>query len=287
MVENHDMDDELDMSIELEDGELKIKEKTDDRGKKGKRLSRTQWDILDREQKEELLDEAVGRMQQCMQQMIQDTGFFETAQKLQKQLEDGTYSRTGKDKVAIPVDSEITIYKNAVRNGMNNRGSSSSEEWVDTSDENLELLYFNQVDLDAEMVVDPNELNKDSGAQEKTIQCEVSIIDIENFIAERRREADMVKDGPSTSDGNARDKSMHKQQINTAEERAKEMIREADAAKATAAKLKGKNLQLNSFEHKSSFVRSALVDENCLIMAAHVDEVTQYKIEKGEYVDFA
>ena len=41
----------------------------------------------------------------------------------------------GKERVPVQVDSEITIYHNAVKNGQDKRGSSSSEEWIDTSDE--------------------------------------------------------------------------------------------------------------------------------------------------------
>ena len=73
------------------------------------------------------------------------------------------------------------------------------------------------------------------------------------------------------------------------EVRAKELIREADANKTKITKTAGKstNDQFCLLDANKDYIHSAMVDENYLIVAVHVDEVTQYRIEKGEYEDFA
>ena len=48
--------------------------------------------------------------------------------------------------------------------------------------------------------------------------------------------------------------------------------------------LKGKHCE---FDMSNQFIHSAMVDENYLIVAAHVDQVTQDKIEKDQYIDLA
>ena len=64
-----------------------------------------------------------------MEDMIQKMRFFETAQKLQQQLEQGEYGKgKGLNRIPLQVDSEITIYQNAIKNSINKRGSSSSED---------------------------------------------------------------------------------------------------------------------------------------------------------------
>ena len=49
----------------------------------------------------------------------------------------------------------------------------------------------------------------------------------------------------------------------------------------------GKVLDLSNFHSDNSFVHLAMVDENYLSVAMHVDEGIQKKIIKGDYVDFA
>ena len=81
----------------------------------------------------------------------------------------------------MPVDSEVTIYHKAVVDGRNKQGSLSSEDGIDTSDENLDfmLLNLNNVDPDADTVVDPREF-------EPGQLSHIHDKDIENFIAEGR-----------------------------------------------------------------------------------------------------
>ena len=88
-----------------------------------------------------------------MQELFKRSGILQTAELLQQKLDQGVYdnvNRKLKDRkkkgksnsinYRIPqqVDSEITIYRNAVTDGQN-KSSSSEEGLNNTSDETLEI----------------------------------------------------------------------------------------------------------------------------------------------------
>ena len=80
----------------------------------------------------------------------------------------------------------------------------------------------------------------------------------------------------------------------TPKERAEKVIREAEAAKARMIEVTGRKNFYNpnhgvsaKVNLENEFVHSAMVDENFLLVAAHVDETLRKKIEDDEYVDFA
>ena len=70
------------------------------------------------------------------------------------------------------------------------------------------------------------------------------------------------------------------------EDRADKQIREAKAAKAHMLATKG-TLSAGIIDTNKRFVHSAMVDEDYLLVALHVDSITFGKIVRGEYVDFA
>ena len=59
---------------------------------------------------------------------------------------------------------------------------------------------------------------------------------------------------------------------------ADKMIREAEASRAKIFKTPG---------NESNYIHTSLVDDNYMVIGAHVDLLTQDKIKKGEYVDFS
>ena len=125
-----------------------------------------------------------------------------------------------------------TIYKNAVEK----RVSSSSEECVDISDENLNLEYFTGY-ITQDVIPEPN-------------VCEPEL---------------------------------------TPAQKAEQLILEAEAAKAKMfPNPPGKNAliqqHLNNVSADYQFI--AQIDEDYLLIRAHIDEATRNKIVKGEYVDF-
>ena len=141
---------------------------------------------LSAQEKEEIMteayDKAMNKMKECMQEVMSNSGFMVTAQLIQEQLKKGAYMDVGNSqgrsttinnknqaqtkskgkintsngkgiphtsRVPVQVDSEITIYRNAVCNGINKQSSSSSKEggWLnntsdqqDDSEETTEVL---------------------------------------------------------------------------------------------------------------------------------------------------
>ena len=326
--ESDDSEDEADQAsnnnAQIDNSEAETEEEAEEGEKAAKsshRLSVTERDAI----MSEAYNKAMSQMQQCVQQAMNQSGFLETAQLLQEQLEKGTYvskdvgrkttinirnqaQTKGKSTVKVAktccnsgrvlfrIDSKVTIYKNAVPNEIGKRGSSSSEDdWLaDTSDE----LAMNDVQ---------NEIND--------IHIDETINDL---IAERRqipptmtttsqnREPEPV---PSTS-GWRRDRDnqgqerqatreRERQPMKNHKERGEEIVRDAEAHQAQIFDVTGKpphfDLQTRQNELRyqgqvsleSEFVHSALVDENYMLVAAHLDEAIQRKIVRGEYIDLA
>ena len=123
----------------------------------------------------------------------------------------------------------------------------------------------------------------------------------------RRNQSSMDDVVPGTSgyhgkDRRTIDEGQHRRQAMNADEHANEMIWEAEEARARMLDPRDKDHDSNnfgqslafhkhgydakSFDVNREFVHSAMVDENYLLVATHVDESTQRKIEKGDYVDF-
>ena len=67
------------------------------------------------------------------------------------------------------------------------------------------------------------------------------------------------------------------------EDRMERAIREAEQGKTRIFQTPGREL----LDLQSSYVHSAMVDQDYYVLAAHLDESVQNKITRGEYVDFA
>ena len=146
-----------------------------------------------------------------------------------------------------------TIYKNAVEK----RISSSSDECIDISDENLELI------------VGAGFVTGDDPTQRE----------------------------PTTSDGRRASRSelprypsapMPQEVQMTPEEKAEQNIIEVEAAKAhMLLKPKGRSTSQNAeVELDRNKLSIAEMDEEYLVVAGHVDKLTQGKIIRGEYINF-
>ena len=76
----------------------------------------------------------------------------------------------------------------------------------------------------------------------------------------------------------------------TPEQKTEKIIRDAEAMKIRVLQTPGKELNqfnqedLHNEEHR---VYSSIIDEDYMVLTNHVDQVTQDKIKKGEYMDFA
>ena len=220
---------------------------------------------LSAQEKEEIMteayDKAMNKMKECMQEVMSNSGFMETAQLIQEQLKKGAYMDGGNSqgrsttinnkhqaqtkskfkintsngkgiphtsRVPVQVDSEITIYRNAVCNGINKQSSSSSEEggWLNnTSDE--------QDDSEKTTEVLDNQTEKINYDKE-----------IDNIISESRQRSQKENQlrfeeaPPSTSNwrgGDRYDRGINQQRSQpkartpTHAERADEVVQEAEA----------------------------------------------------------
>ena len=182
--------------------------------------------------------------------------------------------------------SELTVYKNAVEDHINKRDSSSSDEVINTSDE---------IEIEGQNFVDGSNLFKD---KEKVSQVTDSHDMINDFIAEvreRQRTGTYANDGeiPGTSSGHGRNQPQAAQHRFNPEDKAKDLIRNAEMGRARIHETPGKCLdhsddlsKVRGMDLTNNFVHSAMVDESYQLVASHVDELTQEKIIKGDYVDF-
>ena len=77
-------------------------------------------------------------------------------------------------------------------------------------------------------------------------------------------------------------------------ERAEEVVHEAEAARARIFDIQGKkaditylNDKFGKLDETTNFMHSAMVDENYLLVAAHLEEGLQKRIIRGEYIDLS
>ena len=190
--------------------------------------------------------------------------------------------------------SEITIYKDAILpepEPRQNRRSTSSEEGLDTSDEMMGL------------------------GKEKINESEL----INNFISECWVVADdqareqQRKFGAAGSQLNPRrlpmttprqpvERQQQQQQRtplppppprvvpHTPEDRAEQVIRQSEAAKARMVEVSGEKNYFDNFNMglnlQTTSIPTAMVDEDYCLVAAQIDEGLRQRIESGEYIDF-
>ena len=110
-----------------------------------------------KEDKDEIIGQAIGEAVNKVQDLLTQSGILETTEFLKRQLSDGNakQQRMNKDypagksgqisnnlqELLNAYNSELTIYHNAVKDGTGkNRISTSSEEDMDVSDETNDIL---------------------------------------------------------------------------------------------------------------------------------------------------
>ena len=173
-----------------------------------------------------------------------------------------------KDFQSMGSQSEVTIYDNAVKDGVNKCTSSSSDEANDTIDENIEQLNVLQANVFADSVVDQR-------------------INI-NPLSFPERDAMMQSEDEAAAMNIGIQEQNDRTRVVTAEDRSAQLIKEAELSKARVLELPSKNLtEVNANKLSSELLHSVAVDENYHAVMSHVDPLTRQKIEKGEYMDFA
>ena len=248
-------------------------------------------------ERKEIMNEAVGQAVEQVKNLITQSGLLETASLLQQQLkrQEETIAQLTKERNAgkktnqhvtvandnLHSNSEVTVYKNALRDDTGKRNSSSSEDDVEanSSGENLILGIDNQTnDVNDEMI--NNFISEQRRCSEDTRRVQIN-----------RGKVTSTEPQPSTS-GAARPEEL------TPEDRAREIIKQAEVAKGRIYQTPGE-LNFNPVDNTEfgkanydfnickNYVHSAMVDEHYQTVGSHVDEAIKMKIVNGQYVDFA
>ena len=243
----------------------------------------------------EIINNKLGQDQQPVVQVTQMQMPQQTTYRTKKVTPPDTdRHRTGNVNTGELVNSRsnTTIYENAVRD---ETGIRSLQQNDMTINQNRFSSSSDEADFNSS-----GELNKSMVVPEMT------------RLSDNLRETDLITDNqndrckstltdplPGTSSGHRgydfnaqltegiphkRSKGT-KQNEMTPKQQADKFIREAESAKARILGTQGKTEQ--TFDLNKKFVHSAMVDEDYLLVASHVDSVTYNKIVQGEYVDFA
>ena len=207
----------------------------------------------------------------AMQEMMAEKGFL-GQEGTAKNYDPGENAKVNKDSKSQVSSLQTTIYKNAVKRVQTGnpeitflvkekRDSTSSEDRIDTSDELMEID-----DVHNQFIADCQRRAKDDEMQRRE--------------EERRhdKEPRRQRDRPG--------------ECNKQLDESQQVIREAEASKARLFGTKGiynnsdliDNWQTSESELR---IRSADIDENYLVIGAHIDLGTQQKVVNNEYVDFA
>ena len=154
---------------------------------------------------------------------------------------------------------EITIYHNAVGILSSKRGSSSSEDALDTSDE-VDLLPINQL----------NVRNRENDND----------IIVDKFLKESRKQFnsdDRMRPHTSTDTREGGGRFQLEEQMEPRQpSRSEQMIRDTEKSRARIMDAPGNEL-----------IHSSMIDEGYIVVGSHVDDTVKSKIANGEYIDFS
>ena len=196
--------------------------------------------------------------------------------------------------------SEETIYNTAIQPASHvnqiKRKSTSSDGEADTSDERMDLAFIRnnkEVNKHGKWIEQLNDCKTLSTGQDS--YRERSVVDQQPrpSTSSHRRERDDYNYGTQPRNDYGNSNHGQRDEFEDAERRADHLIREAELSKARMVDIPGKNGE-TSFERgnkiatniNGELMHSVIVDQNFLMVAAHIDESLKRKIINGEYVDF-
>ena len=205
------------------------------------------------------------------------------------------------------VHSEITVYKNAVE--QSKRGSLSSEDFIDTSNEADQLIQNDgpptpDHELDnmdnRSWRYEPN--NEDYFISEREIEKARDIQRGRNDERNRDRNRDRRGSQSYDQDSQPRDRSDYRVETyvpprrDPVEEKARRLVNEAEAAKARIYEVPGNCFNDNVLERNDyaaqlrnfcNLMSTAQMDEEYKMVAAHVDHKLRTQILNHEFIDFS
>ena len=213
-----------------------------------------------------------------MQKAIDNSGILETASLIKKHF--GNESTTTHSKAGtLPDDSysEVTIYQNALNDLI---GKAETEEEL-TKERSEQDFGIENISSD----------NNTSSDNDKSLLQEQQSkrLSIDKLIADQRRVIEVGEKGAQKQTGRdthepvpscSRDKTPDE----IAEEKAAQLVKDAESSKIRMFQPPGTSQQINQNINQ---MFSVLADEDYMYLTAHVDDSLQQKIQRGEFVDLA
>ena len=152
----------------------------------------------------------------------------------------------------------------------------------------IDAEVYEEILVDAEISFKKKKVNRDSSSSEDKIDTSDEMIDFEvekgelnqRFISDCNEEARHRKRSYPDDDREII-------QEKTAREHADDLIHEAEASKARILTTPGMVPNDNFRGNVERRGYSSLVDNNYIVVGAHIDGNLRDRIKKGEYVDFA
>ena len=198
------------------------------------------------------------------------------------------------DREVIRADSEVTLYKPAVKNKINPVRASSSSEEFNMSDESAD--YMAPVSCGRNLIHNDPEYDN-ANEHDEGVPTNEFIAEIRRHYEDRRwrsvepvrgREAYDRDQGARGYDRDLDRRSPARSYGNTLpEDKADELIREAEQNKARIYGTPGTVNQHVPIDLEKNYVHSLMVDETYMLVAAHLDETMIMRIEEGKFVDFS
>ena len=279
--------------------------------------------FLSVEEKQNIIGQAVGEAVAQVQDLIKKSGFIETANKLQQQLERSNELAA----VARAATTGMVNIQNSVRPTIQPPGTSQAASTQKTSEGGKRsripipinkknsmseiTIYENAVkdatkrtsssseeaDMSDEVIMDGGEQNTNDSLIDQFIIGQRRQFEDDRRVVDRGRPIPLTSGygrGQAAAADGAANIPPNPNVINA------ESIRKAEVTKAKIYTTPGEFLQpidqvvkiteglpQLELDTNNRFVHSAMVDENYLVLGNHVDAVTRQKIVDGEYIDFA
>ena len=202
------------------------------------------------------------------------------------------------DHIDMGSDSDTTIYKNAVVKIIQNneiskeaegQRASSSEEEGKISDDSLNTSSDNSFDKMLETFVTGLRRHADhreeSQRRSRTRSRDKSRSRSRARSKHRRRVDETYRREPQPHSSHQREPEPRRR--SEAEERAEQLVLEAEQGKARIMDVPGENSHIQAIDLSNDFVHSAMCDETYLMVAAHIDQGMKQRIWNHEYIDFA
>ena len=209
-----------------------------------------------------------------MQQAIDGSGLIETASLIREHFGKGKTVSANQLITAMDEEqSEITIYQQAIANHIDK-----------------ESIEVQPMEVDGPIDTS-GEINT-SSETERSINQELNSkrLSIEKLIVDQRRSVEMAAARKNIQQQVPQPQPSTSKAVNPEEEasiKANDLVKEAESAKIRMLQPPGMSPESNLLNYNPNRLDTVLADEDYMYLTAHIDENTQNKVQKGEFIDLA